>query len=205
LAVLAAASVSLVLAGCVNVFPKATPAQLYAFGQAAPQPAEPTGPQVNVLRAATVFAPAAAGDRILTANGQEAAYIGGSRWVSPAAVLFDQAELRAFQASSGPARLVQHGELVSAQAQLRLQVETFEARYPGARDKPPTVVVRVRANLSGLGDRTTLLARTFESQQRAGANRVGEIVRSFDVATADVLGQIVAWTNQQVTASPVRS
>jgi cholesterol transport system auxiliary component len=204
LAAVAAVSLSLALGGCISLFPKSVPAQLYSFGAGAPSqaPVGASGPQVNVLRVMTTFPAAAGGDRILTVDGQQIAYIAGSRWVSPASILFDQAETFAFDGSAGPARLIQRGEMVHAEAELRLDVEAFEARYPGSMTASPTVVVRVRAVMTGLGNRNSVEAQTFESRQPVGSNRVGEIVGGFDTATNDVLRQVVDWTNQRAAALP---
>jgi cholesterol transport system auxiliary component len=202
LAAVAAVALSLALGGCISVFPKATPAQLYSFGTTTPaQHGGAAGaPTFNVLRAVTTFVPAAAGDRILTTNGQQVAYIAGNRWVSPASVLFEEAETRAFDGDEGPARLIRRGEIVGATAELRLEVQTFEVRYDGGKAAAPMVVVQVRAVLVNLADRKLIEARTFESRQGVADNRVGLIVRGFDAATTEVLGQIVGWTDGQAAA-----
>jgi cholesterol transport system auxiliary component len=189
------------LAGCISIFPKVPPAQLYAFGENFPSAQALAGASFNVLRVATGFTRAAAGDRVLTKDGQQAAYIAGSRWVSPAAILFDEAETRAFESGGGPARLIRRGESVGATAELRLEVQTFEARYPGRLNAAPTVVVEVRAVLVSVGDRRMIDTKIFQSSQTVGANRVGEIARGFDAATVDVLNQIVAWTNRQAATA----
>ena len=202
LAALAVAALSLALGGCISVFPKALPAQLFAFGTSFPaaQAADTGAPPFNVMRSTTTFTQAAGGDRILTTNGQQAAYIAANRWVSPAPFLLDQAETRAFDASPGPAKLIRRGEIAGAATELRLEVQTFEARYPGSLKAAPTVVVQVRAVLISLTDRRVVGTKIFESRQTLGDNRVGEIVRGFDVATVDVLSQIVAWTDSQAAA-----
>lgn len=199
---IAAAALCLGLGGCISVFPKAQPAQLYTFGSMMPAShARNSGaPPFDVMRANTVFALDAAGDRILTTNGQKAAYIAASRWVSPAVTLFDQAETRAFEADDGPAKLVRRGEIAGAPAELRLDVEEFEARYSASPATPPTVAVEVRASLISLKSREVIDAKTFISHQAVSDNRVGEIVQGFDAATVDVLGQIVAWTDSQAAA-----
>jgi cholesterol transport system auxiliary component len=201
-AVAAALILSIGLGGCISVFPKAAPAQLFAFGTEVPaqHAANAGAPPFEVLRAATVFTPAAAGDRILTTDGQQAAYIAANRWVSPAAVLFDQAESRAFDADDGPARLTRRGDIAGAAAELRLEVETFEARYPGDMKAAPTVVVEVRAVLIDLSTRQLIEAKTFTARQTLGDNRVSQIVHGFDAATVDVLSQIVAWTDSHAVA-----
>ena len=202
LATLAVAAMTLGLGACVTVFPKRPPSQFYTFGTEFPaqQEANTGAPHFNVLRTLTIFTRPAAGDRILTTNGNEAAYIAASQWVSPASVLFDEAESRAFDADNGPARLIRPGGMSGAGAGLRLEVQTFEARYPGDLKAAPTVIVRVRATITSMADRHVISDRTFESKQQAGDNRVGQIVHSFDAATVDVLSQVVAWTDSQAAA-----
>jgi cholesterol transport system auxiliary component len=125
------------------------------------------------------------------------AYIAGSRWVSPATILFDEAETRAFEADPGPARLMRRGEISDATAELKLEVQTFEARYPGDMRAAPTVVVEVRATLIATADRHIIDEKTFETRKPADDNRVSAIVRSFDAATIESLSQIAAWTDSE--------
>jgi cholesterol transport system auxiliary component len=202
LAVVAAAALSLGLGGCITLFPATKPAQLYGFASAFPaqHAAEAGAAPFNVLRGTTGFTRAAAGDRILTTNGHAAAYIAGSRWISPASVLFDEAEARAFDADDGPARLVRRGDVTGASAELRLDVKTFEVRYPGRLNAAPTVVVEVRATLIGLPDRRVIGVRAFDVSKPVGDNRVGAIVRAFDAATVEILSQTAAWTDSQAAA-----
>jgi cholesterol transport system auxiliary component len=179
----------LALGGCISVFPKAKPVQLYRFGDAVPAPAAaPARPAVTVIKGTTVFPPAAAGDRILTVTGAETAYIGGARWVAPAAIMFDDALLRAFDAP-GSVRLVERGEPLAAASTLRLDVRTFEARYPG-----PTAVVQVRATLIRNADRTIVSEKMFDASIPASDNRQAPIVEAFDSAADKVIGDIRAWT-----------
>jgi cholesterol transport system auxiliary component len=181
-----------VLAGCVSLFPKQPPAQLYRFDvETAAQPPSPI-PPFDVSHVATIFDQAAAGDRMLTSTGNEAAYIAQARWVSPAAVLFDEAEVKAFDGAGGPARLLPRGG--GGSISLQLDVQTFEAVYSNGPTAAPTVVVRVRGRLVHAGDRQVLGDRVFESRKPASDNRVSAIVQAFDAATSDDLSQIVAWT-----------
>jgi len=188
-ALAAALILPVALGGCISVFPKAKPVQLYRFGGAVEAPAAAPGrPAVTVLKGATVFPPSAAGDRILTVTGTESAYIGGARWVAPAAIMFDEALLRAFDAP-GSVRLVERGEPLAAASTLRLDVRTFEARYPG-----PTAVVQVRATLIRNADRTIVGEKMFDASVPADGNRQGPIVAAFDGATSKVIGDIRSWT-----------
>jgi cholesterol transport system auxiliary component len=190
LRVLALAMVApLALGGCISVFPKPTPVQLYRFGETVPASAAPAASNaVTVLKGATVFPPAAGGDMLLTSTGSETAYIGGARWVGPASVMFDEALLRAFDMPGSP-RLVERGEPLTAASTLRLDVRSFEARYPG-----PTVVVRVRATLIRNADRTIAAERMFDASVPAADNRQTAIVAGFDSAVDKVIGDIRDWT-----------
>ena len=191
------------LCGCITLFPKATPVQLYRFGSETPKVSQ-AGAPFNLQRSATVFDRAAQSDAILTTSGTETAYVAGARWVAPAVVLFDEAVDRAFDASGGPAHVVPRGEMGSSGAGLKLDVQAFEARYPGTKDATPVILVRVDALLVRLSDRRTISQRTFEAQKPADANRVGAMVAAFDAATSDVVGQIVSWagTEGEVVATP---
>ena len=193
-------ALSVALSGCISLFPKAPPVQTYRFGMApAAAPPSATGQtaQVNVLRSSTTFDRAAQGDTILTTTGDQTAYIGGGRWVAPAVVLFDEAVADAFSAPGDSVRLISRGEMASSTINLKLSVQTFEARYSGEKNAAPVVVVRVRAELLRMTDRKVLGDRTFESRKPVEDNRIEPIVRGFNDAVTDVLGQLVSWTQSQ--------
>ena len=189
----------LLFGGLLTASHEAPPIQTYRFGvempSAAPAAAAPTA-RVNVLRSATSFDRAAQGDAILTTTGDQTAYIGGGRWVAPAVVLFDQAVGDAFS-GSGAVRMISRGEMASANLNLKLDVQTFEARYSGEKNAAPTVVVRVHAELLRMTDRHVLGDRIFESHKPAGDNRIEAIVAAFNSAVGDVLGQLVSWTQSE--------
>ena len=190
-------SAGLALAGCVTVFPKSKPVQLYRFGDhAAGVAAAPgAGAAFSVLAPDPIFTRAAEGDRILTVTGQETAYIADARWVTPAAVMFSEAELRAFEAAGGPARLVKRSDVASPKLALRLNVETFEVDYPKSGPRAPTVTVQVHAVLIRSLDRQVIAERTFVERVPVRENRLVTIIGAFDTATAKALGDIVDWTN----------
>jgi cholesterol transport system auxiliary component len=190
-AVLAAIAFPLLLGGCISLFPKTKPVQMYRFGDqaAAPAAAAPAAAAPPVVQKGPIaFPPASGGDRILTVTGSEDAYVGGARWVAPAATLFDEALLKAFDAPGAP-RLVARGEPLAAPSLLRLDVRSFEARYPG-----PTVRVQVRATLIRNADRALIAEKMFEAEVPASDNRQGPIVAAFDQAVGQVLGAVRDWT-----------
>ena len=194
------AVVAVALGGCISVFPKQTPAQLYSFaspsaGEAASSPSAATQ---EARRVGLVFPPvtlprAATGDQILTQTGPESAYISGVRWVAPAAVLFAEATERAFAASSTRTRLMARQEIAGAQGFLRLEVTDFEARY-AAPDAPPTVRVGLTATVA---HRTGVFAadRSFTAEVPAAENGARAIVDAYGRAVRQVTGELVTWTD----------
>ncbi len=198
LAVAAISAVSLGLGGCVTLFPKTKPAQLYSFGSrvgVTPTPADTSGQApIAMLRVTYDFPRAADKEQILTRAGDGDAYIAGARWITPASVMFQEAAERAFETSNPPIRLLQGADNGIATATLRLEVQTFETDYPLGFKGAPTVVVRVRTLLFHAGDHSPPLEGRFESRKQVEENRVGLIVAGYDAATADVLDQTVRWT-----------
>ena len=193
LAALAIAAVG--LSGCISLFPKTEPSQLYRLQASVERQAAPAGPVFGVLRLSTGFPRAAAGDRILTVSpGGEAAYIAGARWVSPAAVMFDELTAQAFQGGSR-ARLITRGDVVKAEYTLKLDVHSFETVYDRGAKAAPLVLVSVRGVITRSGDRALVGDRTFTARIRAADNRVSAIVPAYDAAVSQVLGEVVGWVN----------
>ncbi|MDO8295843.1 MAG: ABC-type transport auxiliary lipoprotein family protein [Caulobacter sp.] len=192
----ALALAAIALSGCISLFPKAEPAQLYRFEAQPPSQAASAGPVFGVLRLGTSFPRASAGDRILTVNDRgEAAYIAGARWVSPASVLFDEQVAGAFQGDGGRARLIGRGEMVKADFSLKLDVRTFEVRYDRGPKAAPEIAVAVRGIITRNRDRALVGEQVFTARVRAGENRVGSIVQAFNAAVTQVIGEIAGWVN----------
>ena len=91
------AACALALSGCISLLPKTKPSHLYRFGQPAGSQAMTAAPgQVGVFRTNATFQRESAGDGILTITNGQAAYISETRWVAPAAILWDEAVLATF-------------------------------------------------------------------------------------------------------------
>ncbi len=148
------------LSGCISLWPKSKPSQLYRFGQpaAAPQAREGT---VGVFQASGLFPSEAAGDHILTMEGGKAAYVAQTRWVAPASVLWTEAVQNAFDSDPGRVRLSVRGQVGRNDYVLRLDVRTFEARYESGVGSAPTVIVRVRGVMTKM-DMTKVNEQIFE-------------------------------------------
>lgn len=197
-AALALPPLALATSGCA-LLSSPDPVRLYRFGQSAgPGAAATATPRVTLQYAGASFPRAAGTDRLLTTSGAEVSYVGDARWAAPAAALFEEAVMRAFQ--GGPVRLLRRGASGRADGVLRMEVRTFEARY-ASPEAAPTVVIEARVILTPVASGMTDLLETAISVQRpAAANRVSAIAEAFDAATADLLGQVLAWT--AATAQP---
>ena len=200
IATLAVACVALALEGCVTLLPKATPVQLYRFGAPAvatppPPSLSPDGPARGVILAEVALPRSAAGDGLLTVDGDQVAYVGGARWVEPAAVLFQSDVQAAFAARARNVLLLDRGQTASAAGVLRLQVSRLETRY--GQGATPVVVVRLRATLERPGG-GAVLAKAFDVEQAAEADRVSAIVAAYDTAIGAALTQLVDWTDAAV-------
>ena len=189
------------LGGCVTLLPKTPPVQLYQFGRGVPVPAaEPAtlgrGADVKGVVLAQVSLPRAAlGDAILTVTGDQAAYVAGARWATPAALMFGEDVQGAFEARARRTRLLDRGQVGVADALLRLDVTRFEARYdPNAPAAAPTVLVSLRATLTAVDGRRAV-QRVFSHSAPAADNRVGPIVAAFDTAVDATLAEVIGWTD----------
>lgn len=189
----AALALGLLLSGCISLFPKTQPAQLYSLNQAPPPPAVAAPAGLTLARGAVAFPSDAGGDQILTVTGQQAAFIAGARWLEPASLMFDEAVMAAFDQPGAP-RLAGRGESVAAATTLRLDVRRFEADYDQGPGAAPTVTVSVRAALIRSGDRTVMAEKLFEVRQPAAENRVGAIVAAYNTAVAQTVAAIRDWS-----------
>lgn len=192
-----AAVASVALAGCVSLFPKAEPAQLYRFGgDHASQPgAGASSAQVGLALSPIDFYTAAAGDRIMTVTGSEVAYIAGARWAVSAKVLFSDALDQAFERDARVVSLINRREMRTSNLLLDVDVNAFEARYENGREAPPTAVVAIDVRIIKFPERTVVAHRVIEVRQPASENRQSAIVAALDTATTGALKQLVEWAD----------
>jgi cholesterol transport system auxiliary component len=186
-------AVSLLLTGCVSLFPKTVPVQLYRLSQAAPAPAARAPAGFALARAPISFPTDAEGDRLLTVSGQEAAFIADARWLQPAAVMFEEVLVDAFDQPGSP-RLVGRGENLATGATLRLEVRRFETDYDKGQAGPPTVEITVHALLIRNADHSAAAETLIQTRQTASDNRVAAIVAAYNSAVAQSVGAVRDWT-----------
>lgn len=199
---LVAASATLALGGCVSLWPKTRPVQLYQLSpevEAAPAPAAAaTGrPLVNVRLEALRFQQATAGDRMLTVRDGEAAYIGGARWVSPAETLFEEGLARAFAEHATRVRLVPRSAAAGTSYVLSVDVDTFEVRLDAGT---PTVETALRARLMRYPEQTVVADRRIDVTRKADSVRVSSIVKAYDAAVGAALTTLVETADEEAAA-----
>jgi cholesterol transport system auxiliary component len=187
------------LSGCVTLFPKAKPAQLYHLGleaQDSEQAPSGAGAGLTVLQGAIQFNRAAAGDRLLTRQGDQAAYIAEARWTMPAALLFEESLAKAFLRGTGDARLISPNDPVTAKLVLRLDVRALEIRYAEGSRRSPVAVVNLTGLLADADQRSVVSQSLFDCHVPAKSNRVQSLVTAMNAALTDCQGKVVTWTDQ---------
>lgn len=201
---IAVVAAGLALSGCA-LLKSPDPVQTYRFGTvpafgAVDQGSVPTCARTGVNLRRVEFNTAARGDQMLTATGNETAYIGGARWVGQASTLFEEALQEGF-ASGAPCLRVTSGPLTRDDLSLSVDVRRFETVYaaPGAA---PQIRVGVSVQLLRREDRAIIKDARFDVARPVQANRVNAIVAGYNDATADAVRQIVDWTVQEVAMMP---
>ncbi len=195
LTLLGAALAPLALAGCVTLFPKSRPVTLYRFEADLPAAAQNGGPPLTVRLGPASFDQTAAGHQIMTVTGEQVAYLSGARWAAPAQDLFDAAVDHGFNEAGGRAHLMRAGAPGHANLALQISVTRFEADYLSGPTSPPTVVVRLRAQLARESGMVAIGAQEFDVRVPATQNRVGAIVRAFNQATTKAIGSLIDWVD----------
>jgi cholesterol transport system auxiliary component len=191
--ILAATALAVGLAGC-SILSSPDPIQLYRFGNMDLPPTAPAAERTVVVLNPIDFPEGAGGDRILTANGGQVAYLAGARWIGPSEQLFRSAIETQFLRNGRSVTLSDQREAPRSGLALDLDVTSFEARYLNGVEAAPTVVIAARARLIA-PDRSVAAERTFQVEQSASENRVSAVVDAFDSATDDFTGQLAAWVD----------
>jgi cholesterol transport system auxiliary component len=185
-------AVMICLTGCSSILGGGGPTRLYRFGDAF---AATTAPDSSIGAHARVvgfrgalFPTESSGDRILTTRGGNVAYVADSRWIAPAAELFNSALRGEFARSLSGVRLIGPGEGPRADFALSVDVRRFEAVYESG--ETPVVTVEANARLIRWTDRAIVGEWIFTSRKPASENRVASIVAAFDQATMEIIDQI---------------
>lgn len=195
---------ALAVSGCVNVLPKTKPVQLYRFGYDAEKVADlklaPAAADLVPVNLGSVdFPQEALGDRILTTERNEVAYVGGSRWAAPARQLFQDAVKEGFSRSATTVRLDPRGPSM-ALYRLDLTVHRFESAYGRGR---PTVSIAMDARVIRLSDRVVVGQRYVTADVPVRRSDVSLMAQSYDEATSQAVAALIAFTQETIAANPL--
>jgi cholesterol transport system auxiliary component len=189
------------LSGCSLLFPPSAP-QLYRLTLRADGPTP--GPLVRrqLVIAVPVAPEGLDTDRIaLTRNQTMLDYFAGSAWTDRAPLLVQALIIEAFQNSGRIVAVGRDSSDLNPDYLLQTELRDLQARYGGSSGEPPTVVVRVVAELVKMPDRKIIASMLASRQAPAARNDVDSIVEAFDSAVGAVLSQIVGWTLRAMTST----
>jgi cholesterol transport system auxiliary component len=119
-----------------------------------------------------------------------------SRWAERMNLLITQ-RVKSHLAGLG-AGVVNPGDGARADYVLRLELEDFSQHFDSA--SASRAIVRVRAALVDANSRALRAQRTFSAERPAGGNAAGGVKALGEAADA-VIGELVAWTAQNVIAA----
>lgn len=159
--------------------------QLYSFGvlqDDAPVVAE-ASPR-RLLSITPVQMPgAAAGDRILTVQGNESAYVKDVRWISPATMLMQAAIENTLRARVADLMIAHPSTARKAQTILSIRLSRFDAQYPSDGNGLPTVRIMGDAALIDAATRRIIARLPIDTREAAHADGSAALASAFDRAT----------------------
>lgn len=194
----------LMLGGCIgSLVGGGKPDTLYRFGDFDDASAivQPGLARRTLLLTPASFPAAVAGDRLLTVEGNEVAYLKDVRWASPAPILFRDALTRAFQRRAPDIVLADRTTAGAAQAVLTVDVNKFEAAYENGPDAPPVIHVSGSSAIVG-ADRALLGRHAFTHALPASANTTSAVAAAIDVASRDSIVELVDWVSTVLPVKP---
>ena len=191
---------SSLIAGCSSLLP--TPKALPIYVLEPPLSAEPAQTRVNWQLA---VAPPHAHASLDTARialrrmPQILDYYADAAWPDRLPVLIQDLLIGCFVRSGRILGVGRDDSGITANYRLETELANFEAHYDQA-DSAPQVVVQFDASLVSLPTRTIIARTAVMERVAAMKNNLGDIVMSFNRATAAALEQIVVWTFRELPA-----
>ena len=208
LKVAAVVGATLALSGCVTLLPKTKPAQLYRFGytpELVEQKAEAAATAGAVRRAPTgivfgtvTFPQDSAGDRIVTVEGSQVAYVAEARWTSAASGMFKDAISSGFARGGQTVTLEPRGP-TAANFRLDISVRKFETDYKRNR---PTVSVALDARLIRLSDRMVVGQKFISADVAVRKSDMSLMADGYNEATTQVVTGLIAFSEEALAAFP---
>lgn len=188
-------ALTLLLSGCVGgLLGGGKPDQLYRFGTtdaAAPVAVLPETARRTLSMPMPTFPPEVSADRMLTSQGRELAYVKDARWVTSAPALYQMA-VEASMRSRAAVTFVDRSQARSADGELRIAIDRFEAVYDADPMMAPTIHIEGRAILLISDDAPPSMHRVH-GEQRARVNTASGLAAAFDAAVAQSTNDLTGW------------
>lgn len=124
---------------------------------------------------------------------------GGTRWSAPLPALVESLLAAGFRASGGWQAVVPERSAFGGDFVLQPEIEAFEADYSAGG--PPTVRVRLRAELGLNSDRHLVAALEGSAAVHATADRQREVIAAFESAYGEAAAILIRAVNAAAAAA----
>jgi cholesterol transport system auxiliary component len=198
---------ALTLTACVTLLPKTKPAQLYRFGytpELVEQKADAAGTAgravgiapTGIVFGTVTFPQDSAGDRIVTVEGNQVAYIAEARWTSAASGMFKDAISTGFSRGGQTVTLEPRGP-TAANFRLDISVRKFETDYTRSR---PTVSVALDARLIRLSDRMVVGQKFISADVAVRKSDMSLMADGYNQATTQVVTSLIDFSEDSLAS-----
>ena len=205
LRVLAVGALASLLAGCAGILPGGdTPNTLYGLKAPSEFSAPMTGATWQMLVEEPVAERALDTDRIAIYTGPHALqYFTGARWTDRAPRLLQDLIVETFENAGLQMSASRQSVSVRPTVSLISDLRDFEARVTSSGEGPvtPEVVVRLSAKVIWLDGRQVLDGQMFEARQMAASDAVSDVVAAMNIATQQMVREIVIWAAETSNAA----
>jgi cholesterol transport system auxiliary component len=125
-------------------------------------------------------------------------YYANSLWTDRVPVLLQALLVQAFENDGRIAAVARDASTLTPDYVLETEIREFQARYPGASDRTPTVIVALALSLVRMPDHHMVEQTVMSDSAPAPSNTLDSIVETFDVVVGRVLMQSIAWTERAI-------
>jgi len=194
--------VSVLLAGCSNVFRSTSPAtQVYVLRATAQQRPELTQSNASIHISRPIPGPGLGSDHIvLVESGHRMSYYVASRWPAELPAVVETLAADTLRASGAWSTVQDSGSTFPSEYLLQIVIRRFEADYAVASG-PPEIHVVLDCTVGRRAGREVIASFVAEGSTTAAANRLGDVVAAFEQASNHALGELAVHTAQAMQTS----
>lgn len=138
------------------------------------------------------------------AVGNEIQYIGGSRFADRIPALLQSVLAQSVENVAGYPAISGQASGLYSQYLLRGTIRRFEVDVTGA-DTGKQVVIDLGVRIVDFRSSRLLSVKHFTVRQPVGAMDAATVAAAFDEATANLLGEVVSWADQQISGEEAAS